>query len=388
MMPVGIGQGFAFVTLPYLLTHHGFSVVQTAGIVAVGASASLFRFVLGPVVDVSLSLRKWYWISLVAIISTILLLCVTPFTVKGIVLLTSIVFLSQVAINIMILPVGAFMAKCIAENQKGKASGWYQAGSLAGVGIGGGSGLWLAEHYNASVAGIALSVACIAFAMIVLTIKDVDHQKGKTLAQEFSGLAKDLLSMIKIPVTLFAIALILMPIGTGAMSNLWSAIADDWKADADTVALVTGILSGLVSALGCVFGGYIADRKGIWFAYLGSGVACSLVTIIMAVMPMQSSVYIGGVLFYAFTTGMIYAAFTAVVLFAIGKNHAATKFSLMGSLGNVAVVYMTSFNGWMHDQYNSKWMLSVEAIVGIVFVIIFAILVKGMQKRQLIPIVN
>lgn len=383
-MPTGISQGFVFVTLPYLLTHNGFSVAQTAAIVAVGASASLFRFVLGPIVDVSLSLRKWYWISLTAIISTLLILSVTPFTVKGSALLTAIVFISQVSMNVMLLPIGAFMATSIEESKKGKASGWYQAGSLTGAGLGGGAGLWLAEHYSASVAGIVLSVVSLAFAMIVLSLKDIEHQKEKTFIQELSGLAKDLLSMIKVPITLLAIILILLPIGTGAMANLWSAIADDWEADADTVALITGILSGLISALGCVVGGNIADRRGIWFAYLASGIACALVTIAMAAMPMNSSVYIGGVLFYAFTTGMVYAAFTSVLLFAIGKKHAATKFSLMGSLGNISVVYMTSFNGWMHDQYNSKLMLTFEAVLGIVCVLLFIVVLRRLKYKKII----
>ncbi|MBK8587002.1 MAG: MFS transporter [Bacteroidetes bacterium] len=181
---------------------------------------------------------------------------------------------------------------------------------MAGTGIGGGAGLWLptismhrcrALHYQ----------LCLAFALIVLSLRDIEHQTEKTLKQELSGLGKDLLSMIKVPVTLFAIILVLVPIGTGAMANLWSAMAEDWKVDADTVALITGLLSGLISSLGCVAGGYLADRRGIWFAYLGSGVACALVTIVMAVMPMQSTIYIAGVLFYAFTMGMIYAAFTS-----------------------------------------------------------------------------
>ena len=386
MLPAGISQGFVFVTLPYLLTHNGFSVAQTAAIVALGTSPSLFRFVLGPVVDVSLSLRKWYWISIAAIVVTLLLLSVTPFTVKGAALLSVLVFISQVAVNISFLPIGAFMAKTVEESKKGKASGWYQAGGLAGTGIGGGAGLWIANHFNAPVSGIALSIACLAFALIVLSLRDIEHQTEKTLKQELSGLGKDLLSMIKVPVTLFAIILVLVPIGTGAMANLWSAMAEDWKVDADTVALITGLLSGLISSLGCVAGGYLADRRGIWFAYLGSGVVCALVTIIMAVMPMQSTVYIAGVLFYAFTMGMIYAAFTSVVLFAIGNKHVATKFSLMGSIGNIPVVYMTSFDGWMHDQYNSKIMLMAEAIIGITFVILFTIVLRRLKYKKLITV--
>jgi len=54
------------------------------------------------------------------------------------------------------------------------------------------------------------------------------------------------------------------------MSNLWAAVAPDWHADADTVALVGGVLNGIISAAGCVVGGWVADRIGIWWAYFGS----------------------------------------------------------------------------------------------------------------------
>ncbi len=387
MLPSGICQGFVYIVLPYLLTNNGFSVAEIAGIVAVGASASLFRFVLGPIVDVTLSLRKWFWLSLFACIATLLVLSITPFTVKGATLLTILVFISQMACNIILLPIGAIMAKSVEESKKGKASGWYQAGGLAGNGFGGGVGLWLAEHYSVTTSGIALGAACLAFGMVILLISDIPHIKGKAILQELKGLGKDVITMIKIPAALFVIVLISMPIGTGAASNLWSALAKDWSVNADTVALVTGILSGLISAIGCIVGGVIVDRWGIWVGYLGGGVICALGTIIMAVLPMEPYVYVGGVLTYAFTMGMIYAAFTAVLLYAIGKKHAATKFSLLGSFGNISVVYMTTFNGWMHDKYNSKFMLSAEAIIGVVFVIIFFLILKRMMYKNLIPAV-
>jgi hypothetical protein len=200
------------------------------------------------------------------------------------------------------------MAKSIKQNRKGEASGWYQAGSLAGVGFGGGFGLWLATHSSLAMAGIVLSVASILFALVILLIRDIPHYKEKTMLQEITVMGKGIFAMIKLPVALFVIILITMPIGTGAMANLWSAVANDWKTGADTVVLITGLLSGAVSAVGCVAGGLIVDR---W----------------------------------------------------------------------------ASFDGWMHDKYNSRYMLSAEAIVGILFVIIFFLILKRMRKKKLIPAV-
>lgn len=385
IMPMGISQGFVTVTLPFLLTQKGFPVALTAGIVAIGLSANLWRFVWGPIVDLSLSLHKWYWLSLLACIASVLLLCFIPLTVKNATLLSIIVFISQVAGTTTLLPINGLMAKRIRENKKGAASGWYQAGNLAGTGIGGGVGLWLATHYNLILAGIVLCVVSIFFAMVMLLIKDIPYRKEKTIVYEIKGMSKDILAMIKLPVALFVMTLIIMPIGTGAMANVWSAVAKDWKTDADTVVLVTGLLCGGVSALGCIAGGFIADRWGVWDAYLGIGVVCALVTVLIAVFPYHPATYISGVLIYGFCTGLMYAAYTAVILFVIGKKHTATKFSLMSSLGNLPVVYMTTFDGWTHDKFGSRYMLTAEAVVGIIFVIIFLVVLQQMRKKNMIP---
>jgi len=384
VVPAGISMGFATVTLPYLLTHNGFSVAQTAGIVAIGVSANLWRFLWGPLADLTLSLRKWFWIGILLCTTSLLLLCFTPFTVKGSLLLTVIVFISQVAATLVLLPVSGFMAHRIVQHQKGRAAGWYQAGSLGGTGLGGGAGLWLATHYGIAIAGIALCATCVVFALVVLLIEDVQHDKDKTIIATIVIMGKDIITMLKVPVVLFVIIMICLPIGTGAASNLWSAIAADWKTDADTVALVTGLLSGLASVVGSVAGGYIADRWGNWVSYLGAGSICAFVTVAMAVFPYQPNVYITGVLAYAFGLGLINAAFSSVLLFAVGKKNVTTKYSLLSSLGNLPVVYMTSFDGWAHDKHNSKYMLVAEAVVGVVFVLICVITLKQMRNKKLL----
>jgi len=271
-------------------------------------------------------------------------------------------------------------------HKKGEASGWYQAGSLAGTGLGGAAGIWLATHYNLITTGIVLCAASLLFAMTIITIKDIPHQKDKKIMQELHIMGKDILTMIKLPFALFAMILIIMPIGTGAMANLWSAIAEDWKTDTNTVVLVTGILCGGVSAAGCITGGFIADRLGVWNTYLGTGFVCAMVTVLIAAMPYQRVVYIAGVLIYGFSTGLMYAAYTALLFFVIGKKHVATKYSLLSSLGNLPVVYMTAFDGWTHDRFGSRYMLFAEALLGIIFTIIFLLILKRMKYKKLIPV--
>jgi MFS family permease len=384
VLPAGISMGFATVTLPYLLTQNGFSVARTAAIVALGVSASLWRFLWGPVVDLTLSLKKWYWISSLTSSVSIILLSVTPFTEKGVVLLIVIVFISQIAANLIMIPVGGIMANRIEKDHKGRASGWFQAGNLGGVGLGGGVGLWMASHFTVQLAGLVLCIISVLSAFSIMLIKDILHDKEKRILNALTDLGKSILSMVKVPVALFVIVMLCMPIGTGAANNLWSAIATDWHTGADTVALVTGIIGGLVSALGCVLGGIVADRWGNWVAYLGSGMFCAVVTLVMSVFPMQPYVYISGVLLYSFGLGLMNAAFSSVILYAIGKTNASTKYALLSSLGNLPVVYMTTFDGWAHDKFNSKFMLVAEALLCILFVSICVIVVNQLKRRKLL----
>jgi predicted MFS family arabinose efflux permease len=136
--------------------------------------------------------------------------------------------------------------------------------------------------------------------------------------------------------------------------------------------------------LGCVLGGIVADRWGNWVAYLGSGMFCAVVTLVMSVFPMQPYVYISGVLLYSFGLGLMNAAFSSVILYAIGKTNASTKYALLSSLGNLPVVYMTTFDGWAHDKFNSKFMLVAEALLCILFVSICVVVVNQLKKRKLL----
>lgn len=381
-LPYGISTGFVTVTLPYILTHNGFTVAEAAGIVAVGVSANVWRFLWGPVADITLTLKKWYWIGIAVCISTLLLLCYIPYSTKEKAFLTAIVFISQVACTFVVLPLGGFMAHRVKEEKKGSAAGWYQAGNLGGVGLGGGAGLWLTTHFNVQIAGIVLSIAMLIFALLIIAVSDIKSNAERKLTIEVKQMAKDLLLMLKTPIVLFIMLLICLPIGSGAASNVWSSIADDWHVTADTVALVTGVLSAVMSTIGCVIGGWIADKSGVWWAYLGSGTICALAAIGMAAFPYHDYVYITGVLAYALSLGLMNAAFSAILLYAIGKKSAATKYSLLSSLGNIPVVYMTSFDGWAHDNGGSKYMLLVEAIVGIVFIIICLLVLKWMKNKN------
>ncbi|MBA3960684.1 MAG: MFS transporter [Chthoniobacterales bacterium] len=385
LLPYGISNGFCSITLPYALVQHGFSVAAAASIVALGLSANIWRFVGAPVVDLTLSLRSWYLIGLTACVASLIGVGAMTLRPKTAVMLTIVVFVSQVGSNLVVIPVGGFIAHTVREEEKGRAAGWYQAGNLGGTGIGGGIGVWIVSQFSFFTAGVTLAAAMIVAALALRFVPDVRPFVSESVGHRIRLMGRDLLDLLRTPIGLLTAILVTSPIGSGAMNNLWSAVAPDWHTGVNTVALVTGVLNGVVGALGCIVGGWMTDRVGRWWAYFGSGVFLAIVAVGMAIAARSSSAFSAGVLAYAFVGGVAYAAFSALVLFAIGRGAASTKYALLSSFGNLPVIYVTAMDGWSHDRYGSAGMLYIEALAGIVAVLLAAVAVWHLRRRAAIP---
>jgi MFS family permease len=382
VLPYGISSGFVSITLPFFLTSAGFSVAAAGAIVAVGVSANLWLFLWGPLADLTLTPKRWYLIGLTTGAVSIFALSLIPFQQSATAILTVMVFVSQIATTLVVLPVGGLMAHTVGDEKKGRAAGWYQAGNLGGNGVGGGAGVWLGTHLSKEWAGSVLALAMLLAVFALSFASDVRIvSPGESFRGRMRLLGRDLLAMVRMAIPLLTIVLVASPIGAGAMNNLWSAVASDWHASADMVALVTGVLNGIVAAIGCVVGGWVVDRHGRWWAYFGFGIALAFVAIAIAALARTPLVYEVGVLVYAFFLGAGYAAFSAMVIHAIGRGVASTKYAFCQSLGNLPVVYMTALNGYVHDRYGAGWMLINEALAAIACVLVGMVVLRGILNR-------
>src|SRR5436190_22681921 len=152
VLPYGISSGFVSITLPFVLTRVGFfggagSVDRGHRRVGKSLAISLGTgggpdFDRAPLVFVG----TWH------ICGDVVASCASAAPSKRLAVLMIVVFVSQVAGTLIVLPVGGLMVHRVAEGAKGRAAGWYQAGNLGGNGIGGGVGVWLASHFSKEIA--------------------------------------------------------------------------------------------------------------------------------------------------------------------------------------------------------------------------------------------
>jgi MFS family permease len=297
------------------------------------------------------------------------------------------VFVNSVAVSFLAMAAENLMAHATQLDQKGRAGGWYQAGNLGGAGIGGGAALWIAQHSSIvwlpGAAMAALFLACCA-ALLFVEEPEQSHRRLNYF-ETLRDVAIDVWQTAKSRVGFLALLICFLPIGSGAAANLWAAVAGDWRAGADTVALVNGVLGGVTSAIASVIGGYICDRMDRKFAYALFGVFLAAVALVMAAAARTETMFIVFTLSYAFVQGLNYASFSAVVLEAIGRGAAATKYNLYASLSNMPIAYMTIIDGWGYGRWHANGLLAADALTALVAVGFFAAVALATRPRAVAP---
>ena len=385
IVPFGAMGGYLSVAIGYQLTQAGVSVEEVAALIAASYIPQTWKFLWAPVADMTLSRKTWYLLAGLVSALGIFVTGAVPADAASLPLLYAAVLVSSVASTFLAMATESLMVYNTPPELQGRAGGWFQAGNLGGNGLGGGAGLWLAQTLpDPWMAAAVIAVACaLCCAALWFVPEPPPLARTGRYGRMLLDVLKDLWQVVRARAGILALLICFLPIGSGAASNLWAAVADDWHASANTVALATGVFSGIVSALGCIFGGYGADRMDRKTAYALYGLLMALSTAAMAVAPRTETMYVVFTLIYAFIQGLTYAGFTAVVLETIGLGAAATKYNLYASLSNMPIAYMTLVDGWAHTRWGAAGLLNVEAAFGVVGIIVFIVVAMVLPRRGL-----
>ncbi|MGH6684907.1 MAG: MFS transporter [Pseudolabrys sp.] len=382
-VPFGASNGYLIVTLGFLLAHAGVGVPSIAGLIALSLVPQTWKFAWAPIVDTTLNSRLWYFLATVVSAATLGAIGLFPISHTGLFAITVLVVANSTATTFLAMAAENLMAHATPDGEKGRAGGWYQAGNLGGSGIGGGAALWLAQHFQIGwLPGVAMAALFLACCAALLFVQEPEQtHRHPTYLKSLSNVAVDVWNTARSRAGYLALLICFLPIGSGAASNLWASVAGDWHASADTVALVNGVLGGIVSAVGCVAGGYLCDRMDRKFAYALFGVFLSLGAIAMAAAARTPQMFVIFTLLYAFIQGFNYAAFSAVVLEAIGRGAAATKYNLFAALSNFPIQYMTTIEGFSYGRWHANGLLLMDALSGLVAVAFFFAVAAATRGR-------
>jgi MFS family permease len=371
ILPYGSAFGFVAFALPILAVRHDVPEATMGKIVASTFLVHTIKPLWAPLVDTTLSRRTWYLIANLLTAFGAFVTAAMPISKDHLGALTAVLLASQIGLTLMGMACEGFLALAVPEEEKGRASGFYNAAIYVGNGLGGWFALklasWLPEGWMVGAVYAAIMLPC-SLPLLALHIPRAEEH-AHTLRHALRQLGRDLRSLVRSRFGLTGLIIALSPVGAGAVQNLFGATAGRWGLappytwtvfgtvlDADDIlGLVGGLLGAILSAAGALLGGWLADRVPRRLAYAGAGFSMAICAIGMALAARAPWAYVLFGSFYNFFTGLAFAAFTSFVLETIGHGAVATKYNIFAGCANFAIFYSGTADSFALERFGADW---------------------------------
>ena len=427
-MAYGVPAAFTGAVMPYLSRNAGIELDAIGWFVVLMFIPSVAQFLYAPIVD--FGPKRKHWLLIVAVLGASCLFVALQMRLPDDKLLFLVFgFFAQFFSGLIGSCNGGLMATGLTDAQRGKAGGWLNVGNLAGAGIAGAVAVYMSGHsYTPLTVGATMGAMMIVPSLVVLIVDEPAREVGGSLSGALLGLLREVKGVLWTRAGLTGLLLCASPVGTAALVNYFSGIAqeyvghdyagelarlpvheaqkvldfvsaigrdyfphgfasgvakffiDDTKAllDArvsDLLAFVGGPVGQGLTAVGALVGGFLCDRTNRRAMYLLSGVLTAIVGAVMALSPPSEATFTAGALTYALVTGFCYAAFTATVLETIGKDtkSASTRYSMFTAAGNLAIAYVGLIDSRFEAHHGVAGVVGSDAALNIAGVVVLGL---------------
>jgi PAT family beta-lactamase induction signal transducer AmpG len=398
-MTEGIPFGFATIAMATQMRRSGLSATAIGGFVAAVYLPWAFKWAVGPVVDVIASdrfgrRRGWILLMQLLMVVTLLLLQNAGLT-ASLGTLTSLIILHNCFAATQDVAIDALAVNTLHEDERGLANGLMFGGSYFGQAVGGSGALLLTSTIGFNntflfVAAVILSITIF----VVLPMREQALPRALTTAgSTLRRVGTELADFVRESWRAFAshrsawlgLLLSLLPIGAMALGlALQTNLAVEFGMDDNQTGQLT-LWSSILTALGCVGGGWLSDRYGrrrmlamyvsamsiptLWLAY-----ACwqqhwilpaAKGTVAVAAPAALITVFWATSLIYAVFNGLMYGTRAALFMDLTNPRVAATQFTLYMALLNLTLSYSSKWQGYAVDRVGYPTTLVIDAVFGL-----------------------
>jgi MFS family permease len=353
IVPFAAAVGYVSIAAPYWLATRGVSLAEMGAISGTAFAPHALKVFWAPLVDLGERRRTWFVGMTLLTALALLGLALLPRPEHNLAAFTALAFAANLAGTTAAAAADGLMAATTAAGARGRAAGWRMAGNVGGTGVLGALPLWLGSRTSVAVGGAVLALLVAASAAAALLVHEARHPgaagEGGRASGAWARLAavwRDLSATLLSREGWTGLVICAVPVGAGALTNLFSAMAPDYGAGEDLVALVNGLWGGVIGAAGSFVGGWLADRMNRRLAYALSGAVSAGCALAMLAGPMTPATFVWGTMAYNFANGIAFAALAAFILEMVGPGAAAaTKYTAFIAVANLASSYVVWLDG-------------------------------------------
>jgi MFS family permease len=378
---------------------------QGVGVEAIGAFvASLYlpwalKWIAGPFVDVFASdrlgrRRAWIVGTQLMMVATLLFAYPLDFATQ-IALLSSVIFVHNLFAATQDVAIDALAVNTLWESERGIANGLMFAGAYLGQTIGGSGVLFLTPHIGFPATYFVVAGAILLVTVFVaLPLRERPTPRPPRTGPPLEAVGMELWGFVRDSGRAFlgsraaflGLLFALLPAGAYALGlALQSNLAVELGMSDPEVATLS-LWSTIVSAVGCVAGGWCSDRFGRRATLAVFVLAMSVPTAMLA-WQMQQAAWIMPValdaparppvppalvqafwvacLVYSLFNGLMYGIRSALFMDITTARVAATQFTAYMALLNFAISYSARWQGWALARWGYPVTLALDAALGL-----------------------
>jgi len=405
----GVPLDFTATAIAAYVRREGLDVAQIGAFVGMLYLPWGFKWAWAPLIDMFRlerfgGLRAWISLCLVMMIITLVVLAMVDYNTNFQLMLV-LVFIHNLFAATQDVAIDALAVTTLKDDERGKGNGFMFGGAYLGQGLGGGGALFVAGLWGFEA---ALAYACILMTgILVFTQLFIrDPQSGKAPADTIINPVREAVLAIKrIGVELYKgmfrsgkgpiVGFVFALTPLGAMS-LTSAVGTTLQVDfglVDNDIAQISLYTTILSAVGCILGGYIGDyfglRKMIAIFY-----ALSTLPILWLALRWGADPGIPAVgrtefflIFMAagLTTGFHYGINVGVYMGLTNPAVAATQFTGFMALSNLTIAYTNNWQGYVAENISYTTVLWVDAFLVIIPILILPFMTPREDRKHGTP---
>jgi len=395
----GVPLGFAAVAMAAYMRRQGMDVAQVGAFVGAFYLPWAFKWSWAPLVDLiglkRIGGRK-AWIAICQCLMIVTLYIVAQIDyVRHFDLLITMVVIHNVFAATCDVAIDSLAVNALRPEERGQGNGFMFAGAYIGQGLGGGGAIFISGMYgfDASFIYVAL-LLCLVLTFVIFFVRDPDlaslaSRKTSEVWNKFraslAGFGRELYVGFfrsgKGP--LIGVAFALLPFGAMALSGgVSTAMQVDIGMTNDQIAQLN-IYSTAISGIGCVIGGWLADKLGKRKMLALYYALTTVPTLVMAV-AFGGEAGVAGVTipqffaaslaFYLFM-GMHYGTSAAIFMGLTNPAIAATQFTGFMALRNLTISYTNTWQGAAADAWGYSTLLYADALIAAAPILLIPFLV-------------
>jgi PAT family beta-lactamase induction signal transducer AmpG len=377
--------GVTLISMPQLLSIRHVPETTVAAMTAVIASPLFWTFLLSPVLDVRFS-RRSYAVASATMAATMLV--VALLNLDHIALVEGLLLAGSFFATLYTSALGGWLSSITSAEQENKLSSWVTIGNLAGGGAMAVAAGELMRNLSPAIAAPVLG-GVVILPIAVFFFMPAPAPDRRLASESFSQFFGDVLSLLRRREVLIAVVLFIAPAATFSLTNFLGGVGDDFHASRHFVSLVGGAATSLGATAGCLLFCLIDRLLPLRLLYLAIGVAGSLFTLTLILLPRTPAVFAVAFIGENVFQGLGITTCVAITFETIGRRNplAATIFCLLISAFDMPITYMLLLDGWGYAKHGVAGSFAADASLGLIAsVLLGALLIWVTPRRPLAQI--